>query len=330
MTGKMSAPSTWMAGAARDRVPAGQGTPALGHLAQRGAPTRRRLHRRAGRAVRHRQRVGHSARIPSGLSGQFILKVQLAAGGSQAAAHAAFRQALPDFAASHVPELVLSASGVGVTADVYDIAGYSLDSLRSAEHVTDYADREESCVLVARDLLTEQLLTTGQPDYTPTGASVLRDWLGTDFPDNRRGEQVRAVLRGLTQGSRAFRHEGELLPNPLALFDMSAGPCADTLPSLRGSAHGDLHLRNIMVRGSLLSRNLAYWLIDVHWAARAPLLYDHAYLEVAALLDGLRRSGSGLSERLINRLVGGPVNSSGVRRPWRGRSYAWRRSARVR
>lgn len=102
------------------------------------------------------------------------------------------------------------------------------------------------------------------------------------------------MLRGLMQGSRAFRHEGELLPNPLALFDMSAGPCADILPCLRGSAHGDLHLRNIMVRGSLLSRNLAYWLIDVHWSTPAPLLYDHAYLEAAALLDGLRRSGSGL------------------------------------
>ena len=124
-------------------------------------------------------------------------------------------------------------------------------------------------------------------------ASVLKDWLGVDFPNDRRGERVRAVLRGLTQESRAFRHQGELLPNPLALFDMPNGPCADNLPCLRGSVHGDLHLRNIMVRGSLLTRNLAYWLIDVNWSSQAPLLYDHAYLELAALLDGLRRSGSG-------------------------------------
>jgi hypothetical protein len=243
----------------------------------------------------------------AGPSGQFIVKVGLSSGHPQSAAHYAFTRALPEFAAVHVPELILAVQGSGVSADVYDIAGFSLDSLRSAEHVTDYADREEACIRVASDLLRAQLAAAGQPDYSATGASVLREWLGAKFPDDQRGSRVREIQREISRSPRVFRHEGELLLHPLALFGIEHGPYDESVPCFRGQAHGDLHLRNIMVRGSLQTRDLAYWLIDVSSDDPVPLLYDHAYLELAAFLYELSRSGSGKVLSLLARMDDQPL-----------------------
>jgi hypothetical protein len=247
---------------------------------------------------------GQSARSSAyqGPNGQYILKAARADGGAQATAHTKFCEALSEFAARHVPKLVLSLAGAGITADVYDIAGlYTFDKLRSAEHATDYRDREQACAEVARDLLAAQLAAAEQPDYGSTGGGVLEEWLGKGFPGNRRGARAREVANEFTRGARVFQYDGDLLPDPLALFGEPGGLCAAGLPCLRGTVHGDLHLRNIMVRGSLSARDLEYWLIDVGWDAPAPLLYDHAYLEVAALLDGIRRSAT--SVRVLSLLA---------------------------
>ncbi|MET9117321.1 hypothetical protein ABZX38_24435 [Streptomyces longwoodensis] len=235
------------------------------------------------------------------LNGQYILKAGFATGRPQAEAHNAFVSALGSYAAQRVPQLVESLQESGTSVDVYTVASLSLDLLRSAEHV-DAEDREEICAQAARDLLGAQLDVAGQPDYDVTISSVMREWLGPGFPEDQRGSRVREVLAQLRGSGHVFLHEGELLPDPLVLLDSRLGLADRPVACFRGPSHGDLHLRNLMVRGSRLTRDLDYWLIDVNWDAPSPLLYDHAYLELSALLFGLGHSSSGRVLPLLARL----------------------------
>lgn len=247
--------------------------------------------------------IGHEAgRGSDGVpSGQHILKVGFSTGRLQATAHSAFTTGLGEFGQTRVPQLVQSLQGPGISVDIYDIAGFSLNRLRSADHV-DAEDREEILARASRELLSAQLAVAGPPNYQGTVGTVLREWLGGDFPDNQRGSRVREVFDQLRGTGRVFRHEGELLPDPLVLLDLDLDLSGRDLACFRGPAHGDLHLRNVLVRGSRLTRDLTYWLIDVNWDTPTPLLYDHAYLELSALLFGLGASTSGRVLPLLARL----------------------------
>jgi len=247
--------------------------------------------------------IGHASGrdIHGALNGQYILKAGFSTGRPQAAAHNAFTTSLGEFGQTHVPQLVQSLEGAGTSVDIYDIAGFSLDRLRSADHV-DAEDREESCASASRELLSAQLAVSGPPNYQGTVGTVIREWLGRDFPDNQRGSRVREVFDQLRGSGHVFRHEGELLPDPLILLDPELGLTSQNLGCFRGPTHGDLHLRNVLIRGSRQTKDLAYWLIDVNWAAPTPLLYDHAYLELSALLFGLGASSSGRVLPLLARL----------------------------
>ena len=239
----------------------------------------------------------------NGLNGQYILKIERPASGNQSVAHEEFCRLLDTFAREHVPRLVMSAQDAGVSADLYEVAGHSLGSLRSAELV-DYEDREQVCALAAGELLASQLSTNSAPDYGPHALQVMQEWLGPGFPDNSRGRRVMEIASELKAGDLVFHYDGELLPNPLAVF-RSTGPLAGlALPCFRGPVHGDLHLRNILVSGAQLTRNLAYWLIDVSWREPAPLLYDQAYLELSAFLHGMAHADSGRVLALLSKLDG--------------------------
>lgn len=239
-------------------------------------------------------------------SGQFVVKIGNATGESQAKAHSAFADGLAGFGEAHVPRLRLAEQGAGVSADIYDVAGDSLVAVRTAEHV-DFDDCEAVCALVARDLLTAQLDVAGMPDYDMTFGSAAEAWLGPAFPDNVRGSRLHTLLQELGWSGARFEHEGEPLPNPLALLDATSPLYQMELPSFTGPSHGDLHLRNILARGSLLKQDLGYWVIDVNWSTPAPLLYDHAYLELSAFLSGLARTEEGRVTPLIAKLENAEV-----------------------
>ncbi|WP_329210456.1 P-loop NTPase [Streptomyces sp. NBC_01708] len=247
--------------------------------------------------------IGHTSGSDTDgvLDGQYILKAGFSTGRPQAKAHNSFTTGLGKFGHTRVPQLVQSLQGPGTSIDVYDIAGFSLARLRSADHV-DAEDREEILARASRDLLSAQLAVAGPPNYQGTIGTVLREWLGRDFPDDQRGARVREVFDQLHGTGRVFRHEGELLPNPLVLLDLDLGMSNHDLACFRGPTHGDLHLRNVLVQGSRLTRELTYWLIDIHWDTPTPLLYDHAYLELSALLFGLGASTSGRVLPLLARL----------------------------
>jgi hypothetical protein len=242
------------------------------------------------------------------IKGQYILKVEPTSSASQSTAHDHFCRQLANFAADHVPRLVMSVQDAGVSADLYEIAGLSLDNLRTAEHL-DYEDREEVCARAAEALLRAQLETCGPPDYSTSVIDVMREWLGPQFPRNERSLRIREVARSLKVVGPAFHYDGEILPDPITLFGAQI-PATD-LACFRGTAHGDLHLRNILARGSRQTRDLTYWLIDVNWLDPAPLLYDQSYLELATLLYALRNAGParllGVLSKLDNAALTVPV-----------------------
>ena len=129
----------------------------------------------------------------NGINGQYILKIERPASENQSAAHEEFCRQLATFAREHVPSLVMSAQDAGVSADLYEVAGHSLGSLRSVELV-DYEDREQVCAQSAADLLAAQLSTNRTPDYEPHALQVLQEWLGPEFPDNPRGRPDGSIL----------------------------------------------------------------------------------------------------------------------------------------
>ena len=150
----------------------------------------------------------------------------------------------------HVPSLVMSAQDAGVSADLYEVAGHSLGSLRSAELV-DYEDREHVCALAAADLLAAQLsVNHTPPDYEPHALQVLQEWLGPEFPDNPLGSRVVEIGRALNAALIGCSTTTVSCCPTRLLFSSSSGPLAGfALPCFRGPVHGDLHLRNILVRG---------------------------------------------------------------------------------
>lgn len=235
------------------------------------------------------------------LNGQYILKIERSASQTQSAAHEEFCRVLADFARDHVPSLVMAAQDAGVSADLYEVAGHSLGSLRSAELV-DYEDREQVCALAAADLLVAQLSANRTPDFEPHALQVLQEWLGPEFPESPRGSRVRDIARELKAAGPVFHYDGELLPNPLAVLRPTDPLAGFALPCFRGHVHGDLHLGNILVRGSMLTRDLAYWLIDISWREPAPLLYDQAYLELSAFLHGMAHAQTGRVLALLSKL----------------------------
>lgn len=225
------------------------------------------------------------------LDGQFVLKVEYSQGRRQSEAHQEFVQGLGGFAESHVPKLLRSIEDQGLRADLYDIAGHSMLSVRTVDH-SDYQEQKEVCRRAAADLLTAQL-TDKKPNYATTVGEVVQAWLGPDFPQNRKGRGVAEVVERLGVDMGSFTHEGEQLPNPLSLLTPGSPLHDENLPTFWGQGHGDLHLRNILVRGSRQTTGLEYWIIDVNWGHPRPLLYDQAYLEMAAFLNALPKVGHG-------------------------------------
>lgn len=225
------------------------------------------------------------------LDGQFVVKASSPSGDPQGPAHVRFVEDLHDFSTEHVPNLIGTVQGSEAFCDIYEVAGLSLHTVRSADAL-DYETLQRSCAACGGDLLRAQLSAHTPPDYATSVTTTASEWLGQEFhqePARLRYSDIEGSLNSLNQ--ETFAHVGEVLPNPFVLFDTDAIAEVST-GILRGRAHGDLHLRNLLVKGSASTHDLQYWLIDVNWADQAPLLYDQAYLEIAAILHGHKTTGS--------------------------------------
>ncbi|MFQ6197232.1 hypothetical protein [Streptomyces sp. NPDC000405] len=219
----------------------------------------------------------------SGLDGQYIVKVSPvdSSGRRQSTAHEYFSTGLTAFAESRVPKLVMSAEDDQCCIDLYEIASGGLRGVHAAE-MADSRQFLVACERVSGEMLTAQLLAS-------TGRSVmavsetLQKWLGQDFLEGKRGQALREARDLAGIGGSTFRFSDELLPDPLSVLAEENELTARTDIILEGICHGDLHLRNVLLDRTREYQG-SYWLIDVNWSRPAPLLYDQAYLETAALL----------------------------------------------
>ncbi|WP_431885261.1 hypothetical protein [Micromonospora wenchangensis] len=226
------------------------------------------------------------------VDGQYVLKVSGAKDVDQGAAHQEFWDAVPEFAEARIPRLVVSAADHEVRAELYEIAGNSLRSIRTAD-LADYRDLRHSCAQVAGELLDAQLAKAKPPDYGVALGHVLEEWVPNMYTDGRRRSALRHVAHKVGAGDNLlFVHCGEHLPNPHLVWGPDRPLHNQLIDVFRGRSHGDLHLKNVLLSGALQSKDLSYWLIDVNWGSDGPLLYDQAYLEVSAFLNGTRQSGS--------------------------------------
>jgi hypothetical protein len=219
------------------------------------------------------------------VDGQYVLKVAPISAGTGSAS--ALAQELGAYAESRVPSMLSSATGHDLSVELYDLAGQSLDTVRTAESVSDHLDCEEVYRSLATELMHAQL-ASGSIGYPSSVASVLQSWLGTKWLEGHRGSRLKSQSKALNpQQDELFRYGAELLPDPMLIGREFLPQALDG--TIDGVCHGDLHERNILVRGSRQTSNLTYWLIDFNWEQRAPLLYDHAYLECSLTLNGLER-----------------------------------------
>ncbi|MDX2647283.1 hypothetical protein PV341_27695 [Streptomyces sp. PA03-1a] len=229
----------------------------------------------------------------STLDGQYIVKAAPVTGRRQSAAHQHFYTSLPpDFADEHIAGLALTADSPTISVDVYEIAGGSLRGVHAVERANSQRFLN-ACSVVSGELIEAQLATvTGKIDMSTT--EIIESWLGRGFLTGRRGQALQEVraLAGVTQA--VFPLSGEMLPDPLTVLGRSSAFTEHRELVLQGACHGDLHLRNILLDATRSFRT-AYWLIDVGWDEPAPLLYDQAYLETAALLGLQARSGRAIS-----------------------------------
>lgn len=244
-------------------------------------------------------RAPESASSP--IDGQYVLKVS-SGSLAQTRSAATLAQQLGAFAEMRVPTMVRSASSQDVSVELYDLAGHSLDTVRTAESVSDHVDRDEVHLKLASELLSAQL-ASGSANYVSSVTSVLGTWLGASWLEDHRGGRLKAQSQSLNPAQEPlFRHGAELLPDPVLVADDLLGVSLDG--TIDGICHGDLHERNILVQGSRQTSDLTYWLIDFNWDQRAPILYDHAYLECSLILNGLERMSNPVLATVLARIDG--------------------------
>lgn len=239
----------------------------------------------------------------SPVDGQYVLKVSsgpLAATGSASV----LARDLGSYADSRVPTMVRSVTSKDLSVELYDLAGQSLDTVRTAESVSDHVDRDAVHLTLVSELLRAQL-ENGSASYPASVETVFEKWLGASWLDGHRGDRLHTQSRAVNPPQeQLFRHGAELLPDPVLVANELLQIPLDG--SIDGICHGDLHERNILVQGSRQTSDLTYWLIDFNWNQRAPLLYDHAYLECSMILDGLERMSNPVLATVLGKIDGVP------------------------
>lgn len=193
----------------------------------------------------------------------------------------------PDFAAKHLPRLLHTLHCGEQVAVLSTIAGRGLEY---AEPWTD-CSFERQIQVVHR--VSRGLLEDWNGDRTCDGDlrqpwQLLQDVLGRRLDPERGGRLCEFLSErcGLDPLTLSFTVDGECYPNPLA-FAVGAGELPDRLGMrmITGRCHGDLHGQNVLVGGPQ-SSGPDYYLIDLaFYESEQYLFYDHAYFEVAYLLN---------------------------------------------
>lgn len=210
----------------------------------------------------------------------------------------------PAFAAQHLPRLIHSYYGERDLAILSTIAS---GGLQYAEPWIDCSfDRQLS---VLRQLSID-LLEDWNTDYTRSdgmvdGPDLLEGWLDYRLRPEEGG-RLHAYMRdelGVAPDAPSLMFEGRWYPNPLAFATRALG-IEDPLRmrAIRGHCHGDLHGLNVLVDRNAASSG-SYHLIDLAlYQPNQYLFYDHAYFEIATLINTRERVSAKAWDRILAQL----------------------------
>ncbi|GCB52401.1 ATP-binding protein [Streptomyces sp. NL15-2K] len=182
----------------------------------------------------------------------------------------------------------------GSLHDVHTMAGLGADVLPGA------------CGYLTKWLLTEWNNGLGGGEAVPlTVTELLRDEIGALVSSGGSALAYGSRIEGLEAHTPWIRVDDLDLPNPLAMATGGAGLPDPELYVVRGRAHGDLHLHNVMVphrEGS--ARYEEFQLIDLAtFSEDAPLSRDVAMLLLSALAPEVRTQSAREGDALLRYLV---------------------------
>lgn len=198
----------------------------------------------------------------------------------------ALSRSAPEWYKRRVPPLLKHFLLADKLAFIQEIAGggvefiYTLRSLPSG--IKPYAYKA-----ISHRILSEFNTDSDFNDRALDAASIANLWLQPkqlSSAISRAGQLLRARNVDLTKP--AFEFADLILPNPFAFFGAQRRhPELDVRP-LMGRTHGDLHANNILISRVFEEGNPVHWFIDFSkFAARSPLLFDNAYLEIAEIVE---------------------------------------------
>jgi len=193
----------------------------------------------------------------------------------------------PDFAERHLPRLIHAHYGTTHVAILSTIASGGLqyaEAWLDSSFARQLAIVERLSIDILRDWNADYTLSKGMHD----GADLLEAWLGYRIvpSDGGRLHGFLSDALGIAPDTPSILFEGRWYPNPLAFATRSVD-VADPMRmrAVRGHMHGDLHGLNVLV-GREATSDEDYHLIDLAlYQPSQYLFYDHAYFELATLLN---------------------------------------------
>ena len=224
------------------------------------------------------------------------------------------RQAIedaPDFAARHLPRLLHTLHYKQQIAVLSTIAGRGLEYAKPWSDCP-FEKQRQMARQVSRGVLEDWNHDYKRQRGLRQPQALLQSWLAHRLHPEQGG-RIHGFLSercGLAAEEPTIMFEGNWYPNPLA-FALGVGTLPDRLRlrTTTGHCHGDLHGLNVLV-GRPESAEPDYYLIDLAlYQSEQYLFYDHAYFELAHLLNsrkGIRASDwQSILERLSHAKSGG-------------------------
>ena len=246
-------------------------------------------------------------------AGQAILKLDLAAdSGSresyEAALHERAMEDAPEFAAKHLPRLLHSVHQGDQLAILSTIAG------RGLEYAEPWVDCSHDLQLAVVKEVSSGLLEDWNAKYRLNAGmrmpqELLQSWLGYRL-DPVQGGRIHAFLAEecrIPTDTPAIICDGRWYPNPLAFaIGLPTIPERARLRGAVGHCHCDFHGLNLLVdRRQEAASN--YYLIDLAlYKSEQFLFYDHAYFELALLLNSRSGASGKAWESVVSQLSANP------------------------
>lgn len=192
------------------------------------------------------------------------------------------------FAEDHFPTLMYEYADENVTAYLFSIVADGLEYISPLGQLT--GQTESLVKFISAGIMEWNAIGHSQSADTASAQKLLSEWLGYRI-NAEQGGNIPAFFKkcGIDATDESFSVAGQVFPNPLFFCKQTTDEITKSAPiyPLYGQQHGDCHGNNILVRQDFSEAlNTSYFLIDFSlYREKAPLFYDHAYLELNYLLE---------------------------------------------